>query len=221
MRIELAENDGYLYDDGKPRTFIFRVDGKPFPVPAHFSIGEFYSAVTRARSVSGPVQEVREHQEPKVSAIDMLLAEPKQNEIERNDTVTFRPRDMESFTANDNGQVKPGGRYRVLDIRMIDGEVAVYDIIDDNSETPIRTPVSAADCQLFKKSPKLNVVKKARFEMTSTCKFCKDKQGKPTFVALTVEEGQSQYEGKCEDCGRTYTAPYPTPEKVDAQPVTV
>lgn len=202
MQIILAENDAYLHEDGRPRIFIFRVDGRPFPCPEGTTIGELWGAVQRMSGLpptSPPVPVVGGFKD----ALAELVGPPKivasdPQRIERNDIVKLSE-DLKDDIGTPSGLAggseegpQKGVEYRVIEIKAVNGQHVAYDVVDDNAPVRFRMTIPAHICVLVRKSPPRAPRKPNELQMLHKCQECQD-----TFVLTLGKDGL--YGGACEN----------------------
>ena len=172
MRIEFGEHDGYLYDDGKPRIFTFRVDGRIFPCPADVAIGDFYGRVMKSPLIA-PTRLESQEQIPSSVADIMVKA------IRKGDIVKL----IAKVDAEADTQLKTGNPYQVIEVSKNE-----LDIIDQ--DTRDRFTVLKADVELLSKGlkpgPKVLVL-----ETVKKC-VCGEE--------VVCQKIDGEYYGKCGKC---------------------
>lgn len=204
--IEFAENDGYLYDDGRPRTFIFRVDGKLLPCPAHVTIGEFYSRVVSMgghEHTDRPIAPMPEHKlNPTALVAATQLADEKEEGpaqripgvIQRNDVVRYKGHYEDGNLVPDlDGDLIVGDEYVVLaTYKKKKDRPATVAMSNPKAPVPIRLTVLMSEVELVRKG--VGVTQKiALFEKTIVC-VCGET------IALTKAKNEAVYHGECPKC---------------------
>lgn len=185
MKIELCEDNGFL-NNGKPTLVVLVIDGKTrIPYEATKTIQELYFEVANLSQAPAVCEIVKE--EPKV----VEVAESK--DIEREDIVKC-VRLEKDLDGNVNEDVEIGKEYRIIDIIKVQGNLACYEVLDDNKDDKIRIPIRPDEVELvrkhFKKKPR-----RQSYEITKRCAECKEDN------SLLLNDVTGQYECECSKCG--------------------
>ena len=154
------------------------MEGKRVIVPVGMTITEILNMAPQI-SLVVPIAE-----KPKDDVVKASVKQYTQDKVEIFDIVKYTgPVDA------DNSDLIPGNEYRVLNITRNQ-----YEIIDDNSPTPIRLAVWKNWAVLVKKHDPEKLNKKIDlFDTTITCDC-------GLFVGLVMKDGLN-YKGQC-NCGR-------------------
>lgn len=200
QKIELAEHDGYLHDNGKPQFFIFRVNGKPFPVMEGVTIGEFYRRVSSLDLPPEAGKETAAHPGAHLqgaSSTPEPVRVPISKGIEVSDTIRCirLPEDIGGGDiGKDNEKAVVGKEYLVQKIVMKNGKLLGYEVIPINSDWAQRVFLRAQDVELVQKAgPKPQPVD-ARPQTILPCLKC----GKD--IVYELNENADKYTATCEDC---------------------
>lgn len=187
--IELAENDGYLYN-GKPKTFIFRIDDKPFPVPHNLTIGEFYEKVSnyinttnKGHTQSEPIEEPSKQPEKQETS----------QKIEKGDYIHCI-NEAKDIDGNPLYEIADNADLQVQKIHAREGKHVSYEVIDQNADFKQRMTVQAKDFALKRKTTRPKK-KKLKPSVVIKCD-CGE------YTELT--KSQKGYEGTCEKCGEKH-----------------
>jgi hypothetical protein len=226
LKIELGAGDGVTYEDGKDRHIIAIIDGKQLILPVEKTLEEIVRIGERLSkkpkyTPGHPPTDPRLTNEVDVVVHPAMEVPENSNEIQVGDIVLYQPKGIAGgYTPEErcemmNGKLQIGAQYRVL--ALPEDDSGSIDIINDQAPSPQRITIGRFEVVLHKKTPKVHVQVKQQFEQILDCpNGCKltKKSGDiigPETVVLIREEGQDHYEGQCQTCKQTFTAPYPTP----------
>lgn len=205
MKIELCEDNGFMFDDGKPTLVVLIItdeQGKQARIPyqAECTIQNLYADAKRiiespnTKFINQPKVEPFMVYPPNVRskepiAIDVIKS-IKTNEIEREDIVTcvHLERDIDG---NTNPELEIGHDYRVIDIFKQGGKITYYEVLNDIKKDMIRIPILPTEVKLKTKfipgPPRKQV-----FEITKKC-LCGE--------ICALELNGDRYSGECVKCG--------------------
>ena len=198
-KIELTENDGYLYDSGEAEIFIFRVNGRLFPVTKSVTIGEFYKRVSALNlpetSKYDEVTQQPHHILPGPPVPGLVQALFKGITVGDIIRCNRLPEDLGDPTGKGKDNEKPviGKEYLVQKVVMKNSALIGFEATPENSDWPQRVFLRAQDVELVKKgAPKQEPV--VVISCIIPCNSC----GKD--VAATMTDNEKSYVASCE-CG--------------------
>ncbi len=196
-KIELAENDGYLHDDGQPEIFIFRVNGRPFPVMKSVTIGEFYKRISalKIESVSpDPIQKTPTS--PSLVSNLRPMAADLNKGISIGDIIRCLKLPEDNIGGGEigkqNEQAVPGKEYLVQKVHQKNNIVFGYEAVPTNSDWPQQVFLRAQDVELVRKAGPKEEPVELRLSSFITCQCGKE-------VCVTINDDQTAYVGMCEN----------------------
>lgn len=222
MRIEICEDNGLMFDDGRPTLVVLLIttdDGKTVRLPyqAERTIQQVYEDV---RKIKNPVIGVGPtiplsfgplHPRPPVyREKDPIFELPGDDEDTMDDDENtkplrvpipgvIQPEDIIECTgvgievdSNPNGELKVGRHYRVVGINGTLRNVNFYEVVDDSADFKIRVNLPPNYCKLIKKFTPLPKTKVFK-EMTIPCDSCNKMN--------LLRSETNVYKGRCRNCG--------------------
>ena len=197
FKVEIGENDSYLYDDGVPKTVILwvTVNGKRlvFPCTTDKTLLEVYKALNKFvanRQTSDSAQTVYMTQAEtiKVGSSEFpTITEP--DKIMRGDIVECVSKGVtEEGDARED--LKLGDLYIVQEVKKVNGVVVGYEVVGQKTDFPMRVLALSNEVKFVKRPHRAE--KKEVFEMIHKCTCGKD--------MVLVKNGEV-YKGKCA-CGQ-------------------
>ncbi len=197
MKIELCNDNGFLFNNGVPTLVVLVVNGKTrIPYEATKTIQELYQDVQKLNDSKEPSQYEKDcYVDPtKETPAQTFWKQAEQkfsHVIEREDIIKCTNL-MKDIDGNVNENVEIGKEYRVIDIHKQNGKLTYYDILDDSADTKHRIQILPSEIELVRKhvkQPPRSVVP----QMTVKCLSCNEVN-----VVFKID---GVYQGKCEKCG--------------------